>query len=144
MKYCTYCGTELQDEVKFCPNCGKPLETEHGESFAPLNEPEAPAYRPASPVYPSQTSRVCPPTYLLFSILTMLFCCLPFGIVGLINSASVNSKFDSGDIEGAEKASRNARTWSIVSLCCGLLGIVIYIVFVIIWAFTGSTDYLFT
>lgn len=25
MKYCTKCGTELQDGAKFCPKCGPPV-----------------------------------------------------------------------------------------------------------------------
>ncbi|MCD8195271.1 MAG: zinc ribbon domain-containing protein [Coprobacillus sp.] len=25
MKYCRSCGTELNDEAKFCPNCGAPV-----------------------------------------------------------------------------------------------------------------------
>ncbi len=137
MKYCTYCGAELQDEVKFCPNCGKDAASECSEPAQPTIQPEAPAY-------PNQANRVCPPTYLLFSILTTLFCCLPFGIVGIINSASVNGKFISGDIEGAEKASRNAKTWSIVALCCGVLSIVIYIICVIFCLLIDRTDYLFT
>lgn len=137
MKYCTYCGAELQDDVKFCPNCGKSLTDE-------CCEPAQPASQPESPVYASQPNSVCPPTYLLFSILTTLFCCLPFGIVGIVNSASVNGKFVSGDFAGAEKASRNAKTWSIVALCCGILWIVIYIIAIIVALITDRTDYLFT
>lgn len=25
MKYCVYCGHQVEDEAKFCPGCGKPL-----------------------------------------------------------------------------------------------------------------------
>ena len=33
MKYCTYCGTELEDERGiFCPECGKPLPDEAKKS----------------------------------------------------------------------------------------------------------------
>lgn len=26
--YCKYCGTELNNDAKFCPNCGKPVNEE--------------------------------------------------------------------------------------------------------------------
>lgn len=59
-----------------------------------------------------------PKNYLIESILVTIFCCLPFGIVGIINAAQVNTKFDVGDYEGALKASEEAQkwmTWGIIS-----------------------------
>lgn len=34
MKYCPYCGTELQDDMTFCPSCGK----KHSKSTEPISE----------------------------------------------------------------------------------------------------------
>ncbi len=31
MKHCIYCGAEMPDEIKFCGNCGKPLDEEQNE-----------------------------------------------------------------------------------------------------------------
>ncbi|MFZ3275199.1 MAG: CD225/dispanin family protein, partial [Lutibacter sp.] len=44
-----------------------------------------------------------PKNYLIESILVTIFCCLPFGIVGIVFAAQVNAKFDAGDYEGAIK-----------------------------------------
>ena len=55
------------------------------------------------------------PNYLVFSILTTLFCCLPAGVVSIVYASQVNGKLAAGDYAGAEKASTNARTWAIVS-----------------------------
>jgi hypothetical protein len=56
-----------------------------------------------------------PPNYLVWAILTTLFCCLPFGIVSIVFAAQVDSKFNSGDVAGAQRASENAKKWAIVA-----------------------------
>lgn len=71
------------------------------------------------------SSRPKPPSYLVGAILSTLFCCLPFGIVSIVFAAQVDSKYNAGDIGGAERASNNAKTWMIVSIVCGLVGTVV-------------------
>lgn len=56
-----------------------------------------------------------PSNYLLWAILSTLFCCLPLGIVSIIKSTSVNSKWQAGDYAGARKASEQAKKWAIIS-----------------------------
>jgi hypothetical protein len=51
------------------------------------------------------------PNYLVQSILVTLFCCLPLGIVAIINAAQVNNKISLGDIAGAMEASGKAKKW---------------------------------
>jgi ABC-type Fe3+ transport system permease subunit len=72
------------------------------------------------PSEPRETSSLPPPNYLVWAILTTVFCCLPFGIVSLIYAAQVNSKWASGDIEGAKLSSKNARTWAWVAFAVGI------------------------
>lgn len=72
------------------------------------------------------------PNHLVFAILVTLFCCLPLGIVAIINATQVNSKLAIGDIQGAMLASKQARTWSIVGLCGGVVICVAYVAFVLI------------
>lgn len=40
-----------------------------------------------------------PRNYLVESILVTIFCCQPFGIVGIVFASQVNSKHASGDYE---------------------------------------------
>jgi hypothetical protein len=72
--------------------------------------------------------RSSPPinTYLAPAILVTLFCCLPFGIVAIINAAQVSSKISSGDYRGAEASANQAKTWCWVSFGCGLAVALIY------------------
>ena len=67
-----------------------------------------------------------PKTWLLESILTTLFCCLPFGIAGIVNASKVESRYYSGDIDGAYRASVAAKKWSLIGLIMGLIVIAAY------------------
>ncbi len=69
-----------------------------------------------------------PKSWLVESILATIFCCMPLGIVGIINAASVNSRFDRGDYVGAERASTEAGKWTKISFFVGLVVIVLVII----------------
>ncbi len=71
-----------------------------------------------------------PKNWLVESILVTLFCCLPLGIVGIVNAASVNSKYDAGDFAGADAASKAAGKWTKIGFFAGLAGIVLYVIMV--------------
>ncbi len=87
---------------------------------------------PTSPTNPtaltSQTIQM-PPTYLVWSVVMTILCCTIPGIVAIIFSAKVSSKFYEGDIEGAQRASHNAEIWIIVSFVLGVLSNTLYIPF---------------
>ncbi|HRH69791.1 MAG: CD225/dispanin family protein [Flavobacteriales bacterium] len=68
-----------------------------------------------------------PKNWLVESILVTLFCCLPFGIVGIINAANVNSKFDGGDVDGAIRASAEAGKWTKLGFWVGVGIVVLYV-----------------
>lgn len=70
-----------------------------------------------------------PKNYLVESILVTLFCCMPFGVVGLVFAAQVNSKFESGDVTGAIKSSKEAKKWMKWSLYIGLTVILLSLIF---------------
>ena len=62
-----------------------------------------------------------PKNYLVESILVTIFCCLPLGVVGIVFASQVNSKFASGDIEGADAASSDAKKWMKWGLIVGVI-----------------------
>jgi len=61
-----------------------------------------------------------PPSYLVESILVTLFCCLPFGIAGIVNASKVETLYYSGDIEGAKQASKRASKWNNYGIWFGI------------------------
>ena len=70
-----------------------------------------------------------PKNYLVESILVTIFCCQPFGIAGIVFASQVNSKYASGDYEGAKKASEDAKKWMKWGLIAGIIVVVLYLVF---------------
>jgi hypothetical protein len=72
------------------------------------------------------------PNYLAQSILVTLFCCLPFGIVAIVNAAQVNGKLAAGDIAGARAASDRAKMWSWLSFGIGIPVIIIWVIFQVV------------
>lgn len=77
-----------------------------------------------------QPVRSTPPkTWLAESILVTLFCCLPFGIVGIVHAAKVESAFNSGDYDGADRASAEAKKWTMIGFWIGVVLIALYFIF---------------
>jgi len=77
-----------------------------------------------------QPNRTMPPkNWLLESILVTLFCCLPFGIAGIVNAAKVESRFYAGDFESADRSAAEAKKWTMIGFWVGLAGILIYAIF---------------
>lgn len=79
-----------------------------------------------------------PKNWLTESILVTIFCCLPFGIVGIVNAANVNAKFAAGDLAGAEKASQEAGKWTKLGFWIGMAGILLYVVAVFVFGFAAA------
>jgi hypothetical protein len=74
--------------------------------------------------------QLVPKTWLLESILVTIFCCLPFGIAGIVFAARVESKFYSGDVNGALQASRDAGKWTKLGFWIGMVVIILYLIMV--------------
>lgn len=68
-----------------------------------------------------------PPNYLVWAILTLIFCCWPLSIASIVFAAQVNGKYAAGDLAGAQESSRKAKQfalWSAISACV-LFGLLI-------------------
>ena len=112
--YCGSCGAVREDGARFCKSCGRALADPPPEAEAPADEP--------------------PPhveNYLVPAILVTVFCCLPFGIVSIVNAAQVNGKVEAGDIEGARRSSANAKMWAWISFGTVLAPIALLLAFAV-------------
>jgi uncharacterized membrane protein len=68
-----------------------------------------------------------PSSYLALAIVSTILCCLPTGIVSIIYATKVNSAYADGKYDEANRASKNAKTWGIVSIVAAFLVWIIYI-----------------
>ena len=116
--HCQACGHENSDDARFCENCGRETQAQAaaggGYASSGMREP-----RPHVPI----------PNHLVWAILATIFCCLPTGIVAIVYAAQVNGLIDAGNYHGAIRASRNAKTWAIVSMPLGLISGAIWFFF---------------
>jgi len=109
--FCPNCGVEVSEKAIVCVKCGVALK------------PNAPTL-----------GQIQPKTWLVESILATIFCCLPFGIAGIVNAANVSSRFNAGDLDGAINASQQAGKWTKISFwiaiaCWALYLILVFAVF---------------
>lgn len=72
-------------------------------------------------------TNICPKTWMAESVLVTIFCCLPFGIVGIVNASKVTSLYAQGNYREAQQASSNAKKWTKIGFCVGLAIIIIYL-----------------
>ena len=78
------------------------------------------------------------PNYLVWAILSTLFCCLPAGVVAIAYAAQVNGKLIAGDYAGAVAASDNAKKWSWISFGIVFVIILLYLLLIAFAGIVGS------
>jgi hypothetical protein len=147
--YCSKCGAQNREDADKCVICGTalmkpppepatPAEPAATAPGAPPPPPSAPAAPPTAESAPAQVPTMeSPPNYLVWAILSTLFCCWPTGIVAIVFAAGVSSKMTAGDIDGARKSSQNAKLWTWITFGLGLAGFVLVFVFALIGAASG-------
>lgn len=106
--FCRKCGTEILEGANACTNCGE-LVT------------------PVSPATPVQVE-----SHIVGAILVTLFCCLPLGIVSIINASRVSSLLATGNIGAAKVASDKAAKfmwWAFgLGIVAQLFGVALHVV----------------
>lgn len=143
-KFCTHCGQPIEGNVKFCTNCGAPIPT---STFDPEPEPQQQTYQqtyqqPEPQPVQQQPIGMKPKNYLALSILATIFCCLPFGIPAIVFAAKVDNYWNAGNYQRAMEVSRKAKTWMLVSVILGALGIITYLALIFLGVAAYGTDFL--
>src|SRR6201999_3397120 len=72
---------------------------------------------------------------LVWAILSTVFCCLPLGLVAIVNSTRVSGLWSQGLHAEAEAAAKKAKRWTIISVVAwailALGAIILWVIFVI-------------
>lgn len=82
-----------------------------------------------------------PDNYLVWAILVTILCCVPFGIVSIVKSAEVNSKWHAGDRYGAQQSAEAAKKWATWGLYAGLAGTLLWVLFSCAVGVSGGYGY---
>lgn len=114
--YCRKCGTLNDDNAYKCVQCGDMLQHVSSAGAPPIKIPN----------------------YLVYSIAATLFCCVPLGIPAILYSAQVNSKIQTGDIQGAIDSSKKAKMWVWISFGVGIVFIIFNIILIIFRLYYGN------
>ncbi|MEU0534296.1 CD225/dispanin family protein [Amycolatopsis tolypomycina] len=78
-----------------------------------------------------------PSNNLVWAILTTILCCLPFGIVSIVQAAKVNGLWAQGQTAAAQEAANSAKKWAIISAIVGVAWLVLWIILMVAGVFAG-------
>lgn len=144
---CKFCREEIPDGVKFCPMCGSVVQGEEPESQGMTGVYEGNQTEQSNQtisygngqvngnsgyqygMYGQQTvpngqmmqQPINGTLYMVLSVLALLLCCLPLGIVSIVYSSKINSQQKSGDYEGARQSAKMAKIFLIISMVFGII-----------------------
>lgn len=86
---------------------------------------------------PGHATEKPPKNWLLESILVTFFCCIPLGIVGIINATKVDTLWYAGKYDEAHKAAADAAKWTKIGAGIGIVVIVLYFILIMTGVFTN-------
>ena len=100
------------------PNAGGPPTGQPYQPYAGGPDHAGPGYGSPYGMPPGPRK---PPAYWPLSIVGLLFSFL-FGAVAIYFSVQVGRRWDRGDVDGSQRASRTARTLGIIAIVVGVIG----------------------
>lgn len=89
----------------------------------PYNQNRQYGYNPQQPV-PEK-----PDSWLAWSILCTIMCCLPLGVVGIVYAAQVDSLWNQGKFAEAMKSAKKAKTFTLIGVISAAVFLLIYFLF---------------
>ena len=102
------------------------------------NQQQPPYQQPYQQYYqPNYAQSQRPPkpdNYLVWAILTTIFCCLPLGIISIVYASKVDSQYSAGDYIGAQDSSNKAKNFAIWAA----ISVVIIIILAAIFGILGN------
>ncbi|MGN0877939.1 MAG: CD225/dispanin family protein [Oligosphaeraceae bacterium] len=135
---CPHCGQGIQGEDAWigqkaaCPGCYREVVIQRPEASAPrVLQPAAPApeaeyVRPAE-LREAGTDGAPQPqpapfnSHMTLAVVSTVCCCVPLGIVAIIQASQANSFYHAGNLEAATACAEKARSWAIWSMVLGLV-----------------------
>lgn len=126
--YCKKCGQQIDDSATFCEHCGAD-QRPAPEAPAYQPQPQPTAWEPNGYSAPVGAEPVKGTSYLVWSILVTIFCCLPLGIPAIVYAAKIDSCNARGDFYAAAEAARKAKSFCIWGAVLTVVFAILYFVF---------------
>ena len=125
MNTCPKCGSVLPNGAQFCPECSCDLSKYPSD---PLTQSSyTPTYQsPANTTYSANGTQKNSTGLMVWSIINLVCCCLPLGIVGLVFTLTAKNE---PTPEAQEKKLKNAMTCNIIGTIVGIVVDILYFVF---------------
>lgn len=79
---------------------------------------------------PGQQAPQKPDSYMVWAVLSTILCCLPFGIIAIINASKVDDHWYAGRYNEALAAAAAAKKWTLASVITSIVVSVLYVLFV--------------
>ena len=79
-----------------------------------------------------------PDNYMVWAVLTTLFCFFPLGIFSFVCATKVSSAYFIGDYTGAKKASDDAKKCAIWAAVLGVSSYILFFILVFLWMRYGE------
>lgn len=121
-------GTKRHGEVKLNPNDIVRI----GNTTLPWQTYFGPGGGDGGHFPPPPPVDTKPDSFMVWAILSTIFCCLPLGIASIVNASKVDGLWASGDYNGANEAARKARTWFWWSFGLGAVVVIINIIYYVV------------
>ena len=113
MAFCKNCGYEMKETDTTCPACGSAQEGAADNLANTVTYTDAPA--------PEKASGQLNTGHLIWSILNIIFCCVPLAIVSLIMTVTAK------DAPSAAEEQKKLKTAKICNLIATIGGAVFYL-----------------
>ncbi len=81
--------------------------------------------QPPPPVFPADKK---PDNNMVWGILTVIFCCLPLGIVSIINASKVDALYRDGKLAEAQTAAAQAKKFAVWGIIAGVVAWIIILI----------------
>lgn len=144
---CNNCRHQIDDNSRFCPDCGAPIETQTQnvpQQNTVYNQPQNGQNVYGQPAYfaPPPPPPVNQTPYLIWSILVTLLCFFPLGIPAIVYAAKISSALSAGNYQLAVDSAKKSKLFSILGACIGAAVIIIaYVALFFIGVGIGMSEY---
>lgn len=127
--FCQKCGAKNDDNAVQCSACGEFLKKPEAENNVNVIQSDN-NIKVEQQAAVNQRPNV--PNYLVWAILSTIFCFWPVGIPAIVFAAKVDSKLSIGDYEGALEASKKAKMFCWITFGIGIAIWLITILFIVV------------